>query len=56
MIKSNIQIEWDSLKVITRDIKLYLQECELIGGEELKEKVIEAMIKGIKEKHFVIKE
>jgi len=49
MTKSNIQSEWDSLKAITNDIKLYLQECEELGGEELKEKVIEAIIKGMKE-------
>jgi hypothetical protein len=49
MTKSNIKTEWDSLRAITKDITLYLQECESVGGEDLKEKVIEAIIKGIKE-------
>jgi hypothetical protein len=49
MTKSNIQSEWDSLTAITNDIKLYLQKCEALGGEELKEKVIGAIIKGMKE-------
>lgn len=53
MTKSNIKTEWDSLTAITKDITLYLQECEDIGGEDLKEKVIEAIIKGIKEVNSV---
>ena len=47
MIKSNIQSEWDSLETITKDIALYLQECEMISGDELKDKVVKAILNGI---------
>jgi hypothetical protein len=47
MTKANIQSEWDSLGTITKDIALYLQECEMIGGDELKDKVVKAILNGI---------
>ena len=49
MTKSNIQSEWDNLRDITKDITLYLQECEAIGGDHLKNKVIKAISDGIEQ-------
>jgi len=47
MTKSNIQSEWDTLEDITEDIALYLQECEAVGGDYLKDKVVKAILDGI---------
>jgi hypothetical protein len=47
--KSNIESEWDDIRVITSDIAEYIRRAEEVGGEDLSIDIIAAIIKGVKQ-------
>ena len=47
MVQLDIELTWDTEDIITNDIASFIQQCEETGGDELKEKVIKAILEGI---------